>query len=606
MSIKRKPKLHPWYSNVPIRWKLFIWIVPLTLLTIAFTGVFSYYIASKLVLDKVGQAQTNIAIKSVEQFNYIAQDAIDFSNFLFLSNNAQSLLEAENDAVVRKNLFSSLSTLMVTRHSMQSLIIYSLDPSTRKQPFAINQAGIASAIPYERFSKSPLFQKTLDADGKGVWSLIESGDTLFAGDRQTKITLSKVVKDNYTLEPKGIVVFGFNEAKLREQYLKTAGDRNQIILLDKTGNVLSASNSDWRGKKASDLPFLEGAESILEQTAASHLNSKQWVISHATSDITGWHVLVIQERLALLKELNQISLLTFWVMAACFLVSVIIAWMASSFLTNPLKNLLRSMRKLQTGDFSQRVDFSGRDEIGRLGEGYNNMVVKIKELIDEVYTMKLKRREAELKTLQAQIHPHFLYNTLDTICWTAQQRGQKDIADLVYALSNLFRLSLSEGKDFITLEEELELVRSYVYLQQHRFKDRLSFEIEVSPELYNRKVPKLLLQPLVENAVIHGIEPLEGKGFIHISVHSEPERLHITIMDNGVGIPPAKLHTIMQGLSSSAPLHETVEETSGFALMNIKERLWMIYGSSIDFQIRSIEGKGTIVSMHIPDNERRA
>jgi two-component system sensor histidine kinase YesM len=280
--------------------------------------------------------------------------------------------------------------------------------------------------------------------------------------------------------------------------------------------VLSASNPEWREKTAAELPFLEGSEAFLKGGQPAHLSSEQWVMSHATSDITGWHVLVIQERNELLKELNQISLLTFWVMAACFLISVLIAWMASSFLTKPLKHLLRSMRKLQTGDFS------GRDEIGRLGEGYNNMVVKIKELIDEVYTMRLKRRETELKTLQAQIHPHFLYNTLDTICWTAQQRGQKDIADLVYALSNLFRLSLSEGKDFITLEEELELVRSYFYLQQNRFKQRLSFEIDVSPALYGRKVSKLLLQPLVENAVFHGIEPLEGQGFIQITVQSEP------------------------------------------------------------------------------------
>ncbi|MCR8657208.1 cache domain-containing sensor histidine kinase [Paenibacillus endoradicis] len=587
----------------PMRWKLFLWIAPFFLVTIAITGGFSYYIASKLVLNNVGQAQYNLAKTSLDQFDYIAQDAIDFSNYLFLSMHTQQLLATENDPVVRKDLFSSLSTLMVTRHSMQSVILYTLDPNNHQQPFAINHAGIASAIPFERFASSSLYQQTLKADGKPVWALMRAHETVFDGDRQTKIVLSKVVKDSSTLDPKGIVLLGFNESKLREQYMKTVGKDNQIYVIDQNGLILSASNQEWQHKNATELPFIDGYEALLHNEKLTHIDNKQWIVSHSSSNLTGWHVLVVQEKQQLLTELKQIQTITILIMVACFVVSLIITWIASSLITNPLKKLLRSMRRLQNGDFSQRVDFSGQDEIGRLGEGYNNMVIRIKDLIDEVYAMQLKQRNAELKTLQAQIHPHFLYNTLDMICWTAQQRGQKDISELVYSLSNLFRLSLSEGRDFITLEEELELIRSYLYLQKQRFKDRLHFEIHVPDEALALHVPKLLLQPLIENAVIHGIEPLHEHGFIQVTIQYSAQQLSIEVMDNGVGIQQERLHQINQALRQHSNLHRDQQSSAYFALTNVKERLIIIYGSDILFHITSTEGKGTLVSMTFPISE---
>lgn len=600
---KKRP-IQTAYRHLPTRWKLFIWIVPFSVITIAITGGFSYYIASKLILNNVGQVQSNLAKKSMDQFNYIAQDAIDFSNYLFLNMYTQKLLAANDDDIVRKDLFSSLSTLMVTRHSMQSVILYSLDSTSEEPPFAINHAGIASAVPFEQFASTPLYKQTLEANGKAVWALMPAHQTFFAGDRQTKIVLSKVIKDSSSLKPKGIVLLGFNESRLREQYIETVGNHNHIIVLDQEGLVMSSSNMNWQNKYIEELPFVDGYHTLERNPNLTHTNSKQWVISHASSKLTGWHVLVIQEKEQLLTELNQIRSITILIMVTCFVISIVITWMASHFVTNPLKILLRSMRKLQTGDFSQRVNFSGQDEIGRLGEGYNNMVARIKELIDEVYSMQLKQREAELKALQAQIHPHFLYNTLDTICWTAQQRGQKDIAELVYALSSLFRLSLSEGREFITLEEELELVRSYCHLQKRRFNDRLQFEFNVPNEAKKIAIPKLLLQPLVENAVIHGIEPLEEQGFIHILIRYENEQLMIDVMDNGVGIPSEQLTQINDALEQISYIRPELKTTVGFALTNIKERLLLIYGHQVSFQIKSVEHKGTIVSMTLPLNER--
>lgn len=589
------------YRHLTMRWKLFIWIVPFALLAIAITGGYSYSLASKLIVKHVGQAQANLAKKSMDQLNYLAQDAIDFSNYLFLNQHIQQLLADQTDPIVRKNLFSSLSTLMITKHSIQSVILYSLDSTSNNHPFAINHAGIASAVPFDSFYNSPLYEQTMKANGNAVWSLMSAGNTLFDGDRQTKLVLSKVIKDSYDLKAKGIVVLGLNEAKIREQYVQVAGTQNEVLLIDDSGNILSASNSEWQAKHASELPFAQGYESLISEPGKTHMNSKQWVISHDYSQLTGWHLFIVQEKKHLLAELDQIGILTMLIMIAGFIITIIITWLASSFVTNPLKTLLRSMRKLQMGDFNQRVSFQSYDEIGRLGEGYNSMVVHIKSLIDEVYSMQLKQREAELKALQAQIHPHFLYNTLDTICWTAQKRGQKDIAELVYALSNLFRISLSDGRDVITLQEELELVRNYLFLQQQRFKERLQFEINVV-ELDTKqiRIPKLLLQPLIENAVIHGIEPLEGQGFIQVYIFAEHGKLKIDIMDNGIGIAGSKLDKLNAELGKITAAHGEHPAELGFALANIKERLLLIYGLAATFSISSVEHKGTLVSMSLP------
>jgi two-component system sensor histidine kinase YesM len=578
-----------WYLNFPIRIKLFIWIFPLLILTIAMTGGFSYYVASNQVLNKISRSQENLTKKSIDQFNYIARDAIDFTNYLFLSSNVQELLSSD-DPDIRRRTFSSLSTLMVTRHSIHSLIIYKLNETTL-DPFAINQTGITSAMPFKEFKETSIFKNALEANGNVTWTILPPEQSLFRGDRQHKFILAKVIKNIFTLKNEGIVIIGINEAVLRDQYMKLIGSDAQMFMMDEEGMVLTASDPLFLNKNVTEIPYFE---------------SEDWIVSHAQSDLTGWHTFIIQSKRLLLQELDQIALVTLAVMALCLVLSVIILWYASSILTEPLKKLVKSMRRLQTGDFTQRVHLVGNDEIGQVGHGYDNMVQHIKELIDNVYASELKQKQAELKTLQAQIHPHFLYNTLDTICWTAQKRGQKDIANMVYSLSQVFRLSLSDGKDFISLEQELELVKNYLILQQIRFQSRFTFEIETEPEILEVQIPKLLLQPLVENAVIHGIEPYQGTGFIKINAMYQDDGIQIKIMDNGSGIPPKQLQTIQkfilkQGLEENK-FKQFADHDSpfGFALYNIKERLALAYGNRADFNLKSSVGKGTIVSLFIP------
>jgi two-component system sensor histidine kinase YesM len=599
-----------WYFNMPIRSKLLLWMVPLLLVTIALTGGVSYLIASDQVLRKISQSQDDLTKKSIDQFNYIAQDAIDFTNFLFLSANVQELLSSD-DPAVRQRTFSSLSTLMVTRQSIHSAILYKLNKNEETKPLAINQTGITSVIAFDEFKKTEFFKKALEKNGEASWSFLGAEQKLFVGDKQHKIILTKVIKNINSLKPLGIVVVGINEEKLRSDYMKMIGSDAQMFFVDQEGTVLTATDPLWLGKRFAELPFIQSTSYADIQSLPKRLNTDKWIISHAMSDLTGWHAIVIQPKQQLLEELDRIGFLMATLIGICFILSILVSWFIASILTNPLKILIRSMRRLQTGDFSQRVGFTGNDEIGQVGHGYDHMVQRIKQLIDDVYSSRLKQREAELKTLQAQIHPHFLYNTLDTICWTAQKRGQKDIADLVYSLSQVFRLSLNDGKDMITLEQELELIKNYLFLQQTRFQSRFTFAIEMDPSVKHILIPKLLLQPIVENAVIHGIEPFEGNGIVRISAYPKNNGVQIDIIDNGTGMSEQQLKKIEKMLiptkveTFNAHSNAHTKETGGFALMNIKERLSMAFGSEGKLELESQTGKGTAVCLFIPLRKER-
>lgn len=337
-----------------------------------------------------------------------------------------------------------------------------------------------------------------------------------------KIVLSRVIGNIYNLKPAGLIMIGVDAARIGRLYLGQgqSSSQTEMYVISQDGLIITATNQSWIGKYDVELPYntMEAEPALMSTDDRLKLwkESPNWIITQVVSPSTGWHVVVVSTREKLVSELGRIGQLTAWVAVLCFLISLCITWLLSNMITKPLMKLSRSMRKLQTGDFTQRVHFTGQDEIGELGAGYNAMVRRVKALIDDVYATQLKQKEAELKTLQAQISPHFLYNTLNTISWSAEKKGEKDIADMVYSLAQVFRLSLNDGKDFFSIEREMELVRNYLFLQKSRFMNRFDFSIEIDEEVRSAMIPKLIVQPLAENAIIHGIEPLDGNGFITI------------------------------------------------------------------------------------------
>lgn len=534
------------------------------------------------------------------QLDYISNNLIDFSNYLFLLSSVQQYLNptTQDDTYSRRSQTKEIaSSLMVNNRDMQSLILYGFNKDIPS--LAVNKTGVTSTMPFEEFQKTNHYRLAVALRGKPSWTLLKGDERVFIGESRTQIILTKVLKNSNTLNDLGILIIGINEETLRNRYTKGLSDSAEIFILDENDIVISSNNTQWIGNTINHIPILQ--ESTYENNAIT-LTNNDWLLSQSNSNL-GWKVLLIQPRKELLKELQTIKGLTFIVALLCFALSLWVSWYLSLFITKPLKKLTVSMEKLQEGDFSQKVEFHGKDEIGALGRGYDLMVQQTNQLIDDVYRSSLRQKEAELKSLQAQIHPHFLYNTLDTIFWMAQKKNEKDIANIIYSLSQFFRLSLSDGKDLVTVNNELLLVKNYLNIQKERFPNKFSFEIDVDDDITNYLIPKLLIQPLVENSIIHGIESIEENGFIYIRAFKQEKNLVINVTDNGYGIPFDQLEQIKQYLQSIKSENNILDEQAnrpGYALVNIIERLRINYDKTATIDIESKVEFGTKVKITIP------
>ncbi|OBZ13819.1 hypothetical protein A7975_13550 [Bacillus sp. FJAT-26390] len=594
--------LFPPFRHITLQRKLLTLVIPLLIVTVGVTGLYSYYIASGEVVDKLRQSQLNMAIKTKDQLDYFAKSTLSFSNYLFLNPTVQGMVMNGDTPQRRDQVFKNLLPLMVTGESIQSLILY---PTSKEhesgQPFVITQTGIASAISLDGFTKTRYYERLAKTENGQIWDMFYPSDYILPGDYHHKIVLIKPYKSFYNYARNGLLIIGMDADKLSKTLYHDNGDATQFIMNDQ-GIVLAATDMQWIGKPVTLLP-------VFDQTNVDNIHpdhglellkqKKQYIVSDSVSDITGWHSVVIQDRSKLVLELKHIGSVTFSIMAVVTLITILVSWVIARIITNPMKKLMFSMKALQTGDFTQRVHFNGNDEIGRLGHLYNTMVGRIKTLIDDVYASRLKQKEAELKALQSQINPHFLYNTLNMINWSAMQKGDKEISEMVISLSQVFRLSLNSGNDFVELEHEMELVRNYLFLQKKRFTTRFNFEIDMEPSIQHFRMPKLLLQPLVENAIIHAIEPSGGNGHIHVKAYTEDSRIILEVADNGLGMPDEQVQRLNQ-----APAQEPMKNLqmnaphSGMALSNIKERLALFYEQA-EFEIVSREGLGTRVQLRI-------
>lgn len=277
------------------------------------------------------------------------------------------------------------------------------------------------------------------------------------------------------------------------------------------------------------------------------------------------------------------------------ILDVMAAWLITAGILKPVKVLYDAMQKVSAGDFSARANIRSKDEIETLANGFNDMAGNMQVLIRKIKADEQKMRRLDLRLLQEQINPHFLYNTLDTIVWLIECNKAEEAVDMVVTLSNFFRLVLSKGKEFISIKEEEQHISSYLEIQEVRYRDILEYNIRIDSELYDYQIPKLSLQPLVENALYHGIKYKRAKGYIHISGEKRGELLHLTVSDDGVGMDETELRKLQSEMER--PCSETER---GFGLANVNERIRMYFGAGYGMKITSEKGKGTIVELTIP------
>jgi len=333
---------------------------------------------------------------------------------------------------------------------------------------------------------------------------------------------------------------------------------------------------------------VEENEKLLEEIRVCVAGINDLLLEFSSKQVE--EVSVINQTMS--RQSNRNFILNLSLTFIVIVVGIIAFWYVSRSLMNPINKLLSMSNKISEGDFSFRVKLAASDEFNDLASGMNTMSEKIELLLEKGIEEQKQIQIMEHKVLQAQITPHFLYNTLDAIIWAAEADRIPDVITLVSSLSSFFRTSLSHGIDFIPIFDEIEHVRNYLIIQQIRYSDVLSYEINVDGDIPNKKILKLLLQPLVENSLYHGIKNTRDRGRITVSVQRDNDKIRFTVADTGIGMKPETLEALIYEINNG-------NGEKGYGLFNVNRRLKLYYGLQDGIEIKSEYRKGTKVSFSI-------
>lgn len=398
---------------------------------------------------------------------------------------------------------------------------------------------------------------------------------------------------------------------------KAAG--NIVFLYDEYGNIISSTERKLVFKNINEImeEQIEQLKDIKNHSIITY-RSKEYMtfktsINYQPLYIKNWGIVYMLPFSEILSEMNKIWISSLFLCLICIVFSLVILALISENITKRISNLIKKMIKIWETDFSVDIDISGSDEIGMLEAHFKKMVTKVNILIAEVCQANLKIKDAELKNqridmekkqaeliaLQGQINPHYLFNTLDTIRMNLILNKDRQTARIIEAFSENFRGCFFSENDMHTVKSELQCIDNYFTIQKYRFGEKINLITLVPENLLDIKIPKLIIQPLVENAVYHGIETKPGKGNIELIIYEDDGKLFIRVLDDGIGIKREQLEKIQDFISNGNSFIEN-KKTSGIALSNINERLKLIYGNEYGLKLTSSAGVMTSAIITIP------
>ncbi|WP_236013216.1 cache domain-containing sensor histidine kinase [Paenibacillus glycanilyticus] len=313
---------------------------------------------------------------------------------------------------------------------------------------------------------------------------------------------------------------------------------------------------------------------------------------------SGWSIVGEVNKKQLFSKINEIKRTIAIVVGLCIVSLVVVAMWFSKNLSNPIRTIIRHMSQVESGNFDNQVEVRTADEIGMLARGFNKMTDRLQSYIEEVYVAQIKQKQAELYALKSQIRPHYLYNTLEVIRMSAVANDDEEVGDMILSLSKQLKYVLDYGDEMVTLRDEKSNIEQYFKLMVLRYGEhRLAIDFRIDRDLLDCKMPKLSIQPLVENAVYHGIMPKQGKGTIRIAAEVERSHLVITVDDDGIGMDEQRLDWLRAKLAGQI---EEEASSGGIGVKNVNDRIHALYGNDYGLQLSSTAHIGTSVRMIIP------
>lgn len=468
------------------------------------------------------------------------------------------------------------------------------------------------------FNTQDWYKKTIEKDGAKV---------LFGthkpfqrkNSNEHVISISRAIKKIYTDDIIGVILIDIKLDKIEDICSKTNKSNQNVIIMDENGGIIFSSegfkpadilNSDKsesedtldtdKSKSAGILNMDESTLSLIlnnqKGNSVANIAGNKSYLNFTTSDYSGWKVIQYVPYGEILKASRLTGSFILIFAGFSLLIAVMLSYTITKSLSKPIIGLSNALERVGAGDFSCDIESSRDDEIGKLQKGFNSMVQDLKKLIQRVSQAKVKKKEAELNALQSQMNPHFLYNTLQSIQMKAVVNDQRDIADMVGTLGALLKINTGKGSDIVTLQQELNHVNLYLKIQKIRYGDKLEYTQTIPAEYLSYYTVRFILQPLVENALCHGIEELSQKAEVRLTAGVENDMLVIRVIDTGIGMSSEKLNEIKSILKSDiySPNLENV------GIKNVNDRIKLYFGEQYGLDIESEKNRGTTVYVRIP------
>jgi two-component system, sensor histidine kinase YesM len=557
--------------------------ISFTLLTIAamlFLGLCLY--------NKFTRTEEINALRGTSQI--IEQVNTNVAYYLRGMDDVSNSINAElgNDFIYEKdNLKNTLNMTLRLRKDIVTLAVFT-EAGELVESSSNNQLKNGLEI-----KKQDWFRKVIDKPEEIHFSTPHV-ENLFKNQYKWVVSLSRKMDMNlHSKDTKCITLVNMNFSAINELCSKVnLGKRGYVYIIDKDGDIIyhPLQQMIYAGFKKENICF------VLDKPDGNYIENidgERAIINVKSVGYAGWRIVgkSYYDEMVTTKESFYYFFLSIIVISIIIVIAISI--LISGRISMPIKRLEKIMKKVEKGELDVLADVKGESEVAQLSKTFNMMIHRIKQLMEQNAKEQEEKRKTELKALQAQINPHFLYNTLDSIVWMAENEENYGVITMVTALANLFRIGISRGEEVISILDEIEHARSYLIIQQIRYMDKFDFSIEVDEDIKKFKTLKLILQPIIENSIYHGIKGMVDKGIIKITANIVEEKICLQISDNGLGMPTERVMDILRKKPQG-------KRRSGIGVKNVHERIKLYFGEEYGIHIESELEVGTCVKIWLP------
>ena len=583
-----------WLKDQLLTAKLFTFSAVLVIIPMVVVGVISYYRSATIVETEARSYSWQINEQVKNQIEYYLRDieinSIKILNDRDIINYIKACEDNDTAQVSTEAVRELLESTAYSRPDISSVALI-MDGFP-----VVDSLGYRGAYPAEELTKE-YWYASVPANGS---FMLVSRLIKLENEQLPVITIVRRIHSPYTLEPVGMLLIDVNFRQIQDiADMVNALGKSAFYILDAEGHYVYHPDNSRIGRR-SDIANLA---SILSLQDHSFISEQDQVVILNHSAALGWRFVTAIPRQELFKGTAHIGMTIFWTVVITLLIAYVLGVSFASTLIRPIRRLQRFMKNVQVGDFSRRVPVESSDEIGQLTNGFNQMVEKLSELMEEVYFSKLRetemslgQKEMELKVLQSQINPHFLCNSLETIRGMALEQNMGDIAAMAASLGTLLRYNLKTVSPTVTLREEVNFCKVYLKIQQYRFDKNVEYSFDIPQWALNTMIVKFSLQPLVENCFVHSVGAGPEPTHIMISVYQKADNLIIKVADTGVGMDRGVLEQIKQKLGSKA----ISDGGTQIGIVNVHRRIINLFGTDYGVTVDSSPGQGTTVLVKLP------